>query len=108
MKTLDREDYVRRSRKLSLENKEEQLNQLRNTGSEKRTKSEPEKDRLKKDEDGIVFGQGRTDGSKSNDWPSVLKNCGSKKRLSRRRLSKLADKTRELNAGKTWTDATTV
>ncbi len=42
---------------------------------------------------------------KSNDWPSVPKNCGSKKRLSRRRLC-LADKTRELNARKTWTDAT--
>ncbi len=41
---------------------------------------------------------------KSNDWPSVLKNCGSKKRLSRRRL--LADKTRELNAREEdWTDA---
>ncbi len=41
---------------------------------------------------------------KSNDWPSVLKNSGSKKR---RRRPTLADKTRKLNTqGKTWTDAT--
>ncbi len=32
----------------------------------------------------------------SNDWPSVLKNQWSKKRLSRETASKLADKTREL------------
>ncbi len=30
---------------------------------------------------------------KSNDWPSVLKNCGSKKKGRGRRF-KLADKTR--------------
>ncbi len=30
-----------------------------------------------------------------NDWPSVLKNCGSRKRLSRRRLLSQQIKTKE-------------
>ncbi len=36
-------------------------------------------DRLKKDEDGIAFGQDALRWTKSNDWPSVLKNCGARR-----------------------------
>ncbi len=44
----DREDYVE-DQEIKLENKEEQLNQLKETlKRESRTKSEPEKDRLKR------------------------------------------------------------
>ncbi len=32
---------------------------------------------------------------KSNDWPSVNQNCGSKKRAIAETASKLADKTRK-------------
>ncbi len=35
---------------------------------------------------------------KSNDWPERAQELQEQKRLSRRRLPKLADKTRELNA----------
>ncbi len=42
----------------------------------------PEKDRLKKDEDGIVFDRDAIDGQKEQRLPSVLKNCGLR-RLSR-------------------------
>ncbi len=44
--SYDREDHVE-DQEIKLENKEEQLNQLRKHWKRKRTKSEPEKDRLK-------------------------------------------------------------
>ncbi len=60
------------------------MNQLKeNTGSRKRTKL-LEKAQVEKDEDGVVFDRDALM-DKEQRLPSVLKNCGSKKRLSRRR-----------------------
>ncbi len=63
--------------KLPSENKEEQLNQLKgNTGSERERNPEPEKDRLEKDEDGIVFPQDALMDKEQRLAERALKNCG--------------------------------
>ncbi len=64
---------------IKLENKEEQLNQQGNTGSERERNQARKTDERTKT---VSYLTG-TLMDKSNDWPSVLKNCGSKKRLSR-------------------------
>ncbi len=102
MKTglCDREDYVE-TKKLS-RNKEEQLDQQGNTGSEREQGNQSER-QVEKDESGIVFDRDALM-DKKNDWPGVLKNCRDKKRLSRRRLAEW--KPEATQGKKTWTDAT--
>ncbi len=79
-KLCDREDYVE-DQEIKLENKEVQLNQLRNTGSE-RTKSEPEKDRLKRTT--VSYLTGRTD-----DKEQRLPRCSQELREQRRGYRRL-------------------
>ncbi len=56
------------------------MNQLKETLEAKENETISEKDRLKKDEDGIVFDRDAIDGQRANDWPSVLKNWRSVRR----------------------------
>ncbi len=75
-----------------LENKEEQLNQLKETlEAVKRTKTEPRERQVEKDEDGIVFDRDAL--MDVTDWPSVLSRTAGEEEVIARRLSKPADKT---------------
>ncbi len=71
------------SKTKKLSKQERTIEPTGNTGSERERNPSP-KDRLKGTKTGIVFDRD-TDGQ-GNDWPSVLKNCRSKKIYPRRRL----------------------
>ncbi len=71
-----------KTKKLS-ENKEEQLNQLKETLEAKENEIERER-QVEKDEDGIVFDRDALMDKEQRLSRACSKNCRSKKRLSRR------------------------
>ncbi len=101
-KLCDREDYVEYLKKIKLENKEEQLNQLTEfTWKRKRVERKTGfKDRLKRTKTVSYLTGTHWMDKEQRLAERVLKNCGSKKRLSVETASKLADKTRELTQGR--------
>ncbi len=106
-KLRDREDYVE-DQEIKLENdKEEQLNQLKETLEAKENEIRFFRERqVEKDEDLVsYFRQGTHWMDKEQRLAERTKNCEQEEAIAET-ASKLADKTRELNARKkTWTDA---
>ncbi len=93
------EDYVE-DQEIKLQNKEEQFEPAYGKHFQRKvTKSRALRNRLKRTK--TVPARGRTDGQRATIGRAVLKNCGSKKRLSETALLSYAKiSTRELNARK--------